>query len=461
MFRLDVASVHNYEYSKVSRTLPEQRIHLAEDRVFYHRSRVYSAHENHLISLAFQREVINHIIPQVRPHLIHCNDWMTGLVPGAAKRYGMKSLFTLHNIHTERMTLEAIEDRGIDAADFWDQLYYTRAPESYKESRQHNAVDLLTSGIFAADHVNTVSPTFLSEIVDGRHGHIPGHIVHELWAKCQAGCATGILNAPDPAFSSVRDNYIEHHYSVDTVMEGKRANKIQLQQELGLEVNPDRPLLFWPSRLDPVQKGCQLVTDMLHKLMSDYADEGLQLAVIASGSHQRHFHTIVELHGLQQRVAVRDFTERQSHLGYAAADFVLMPSSFEPCGLPQMIAPKYGSMTIAHDTGGLHDTVEPLDLSRQQGNGFLFNVFNPEGLRWAIDRAMEFHRQPWEVREETCQRIMREAQTRFNHLATAGEYIKLYEKILGRSIAEPEPEIEPIPKPKPKRKRAKPKPKKT
>ena len=443
MFHLDVASVHDYEYSKVSRALPEQRIHLAEDRVFYHRSRVYSERENHLIALAFQREVINHIIPQVRPHLIHCNDWMTGLIPAVAKRHGMKSLFTVHNIHTERMTLDTIEDRGIDAADFWQHLYYGRPPHDYQESRDNNPVDLLTSGIFAADHVNTVSPTFLSEVVDGRHSHIPGHIVHELWSKCNAGCASGILNAPDSAFNAVRDTYLDHHYSVDTVMDGKRANKAQLQQELGLEVNPDRPLLFWPSRLDPVQKGCQLVTDILHQLMEDYADEGLQLAVIASGSHQGHFHSIVEQHGLHHRVAVRDFTERLSHIGYAAADFVLMPSSFEPCGLPQMIAPKYGSMTIAHDTGGLHDTVEPLNLEHPGGNGFLFNVFNPDGLRWAIDRAMEFYRQPWDVREETLQRIMREAKSRFNHLSTAGEYIRTYENILGRSISEPEPTPEP------------------
>ncbi|MCU0796382.1 MAG: glycogen/starch synthase [Akkermansiaceae bacterium] len=444
MFHLDVASVHDYEYRRFSRALPEQRIHLAEDRVFYHRSRVYSASENHRIALAFQREVINHIIPQVRPDLIHCNDWMTGLIPAVARRFGMKSLFTLHNIHTERTTLAEIEDRGIDAAEFWDNLFYGRPPHNYDESRDSNPVDLLTSGIFASDHVNTVSPTFLSEVVDGRHGHIPGHIVHELWAKCQAGCATGILNAPDPAFNPVRDTYIQDHYSVSTVMSGKRANKIRLQQELGLEPNPDAPLLFWPSRLDPVQKGCQLVSDILYQIVSDYSHLGLQVAVIANGSYQSHFHHIVEMHGIGHRVGIRDFNERQSHLGYAAADFVLMPSSFEPCGLPQMIAPKYGSLTIAHDTGGLHDTVEPMQADLDRGNGFLFNVFNSEGLRWAIDQAMQFHCLPWDVREGQLQRVMRESKARFNHIATAAEYIRTYERMLGRPISEPAvPKIEP------------------
>src|SRR5690606_33991091 len=102
------------------------------------------------------------------------------------------------------------------------------------------------TGIFASDHVNTVSPTFLSEVVDGLHQHIPGHIRHELWSKCQAGCATGILNAPDPSYNPLKDQYIEDHYSVETVMNGKRANKLRLQQELGLELNPDAPMLFWP-----------------------------------------------------------------------------------------------------------------------------------------------------------------------------------------------------------------------
>jgi ADP-glucose type glycogen/starch synthase len=434
MFHLDVASVHDYEFSKVSRALPEQRIHLAEDRVFYHRSRVYSERENHLISLAFQREVINHIIPQVRPHLIHCNDWMTGLVPAVAKRFGIKCLFTVHNIHTERMTLANIEDRGIDAADFWQHLYYTRPPHDYAESRESNEVDLLTTGIFAADHVNTVSPKFLSEVVDGLHGHIPGHIVHELRAKCQAGCASGILNAPDSNFNAVSDPYLDYHYSIDTVMEGKKANKLRLQQELGLAPDPDAPMLFWPSRLDPVQKGCQLLSDILYRIISDYENDGLQVAIVASGTHQRHFRDIVALHGLHHRVGIIDFNERQSHLGYAAADFVLMPSSFEPCGLPQMIAPKYGALTIAHDTGGLHDTVEPLDVETSTGNGFLFNVFNSDGLLWAIGEAMRFHRRSADIREGEIQRIMREARSRFNHIATASEYIHRYEAILGRPI---------------------------
>ena len=430
MFHLDVASVFDNEFQKVSRALPEQRIHLAQDRVFYHRSSVYGA-ENHLIALAFQREVINHTIPQVRPDLIHCNDWMTGLIPGVARRHGIPSLFTVHNIHSEYLTLAQIEDRGIDAADFWQHLYYRRPPWNYEESRSSNPVDLLTSGIFAADHVNTVSPTFLEEIVNGRHSFIPDAIRNELRGKKHSDRATGILNAPDAAFDPSTDTYLTSHYGPDDLAAGKRANKLELQERLGLAGDPDVPLFFWPSRLDPVQKGCQLLTEILHELVTK---NHMQVAVIASGSFQKHFNNIVSSNKLWDRVAVKDFDEKLSHLGYAASDFIFMPSSFEPCGLPQMIAPKYGSLTIAHDTGGLHDTVEPLSVENGTGNGFLFQYFNADGLRWAVGEALRFHRLPEEQRNKHLARVMRESAAKFNHEATAADYIRRYEQMLQTTV---------------------------
>lgn len=433
MFHFDVAHVFELEYDKVSRSLPEQRIHLAEDRVFYHRSSVYGA-ENHLIALAFQREVINHTIPQVRPDLIHCNDWMTGLIPAVARRHGIPCLFTVHNIHSEHLTLAQIEDRGIDAADFWQHLFYRRAPWTYEESRSSNPVDLLATGIFAADHVNTVSPTFLEEIVSGGHAFIPDAIRNELRGKKHSGCATGILNAPDAVFDPASDPCLKHHFGPADHAAGKRANKLEFQQRLGLRPNPDAPLFFWPSRLDPVQKGCQLLTEILYRLVSDHAREGLQVAIVANGSFQKHFQNIVRMHNLYDRVAVHDFDEELSHLGYAASDFIFMPSSFEPCGLPQMIAPKYGSLTIAHDTGGLHDTVEPLNLEANTGNGFLFRYFDAQGLTWAINEALKFHRLPAEPKAAQLSRVMKESAARFNHETTAAAYIRRYEEMLQKTV---------------------------
>lgn len=430
MFHLDVASVFDNEFRKVSRALPEQRIHLAQDRVFYHRSSVYGA-ENHLIALAFQREVINHTIPQVRPDLIHCNDWMTGLVPAVAKRHGIPCLFTLHNIHSEYLTLAQIEDRGIDAADFWQHLYFRRAPWNYEESRSTNPVDLLATGILSSDHVNSVSPTFLEEIVHGYHHFIPDAIRNELRRKYHEGHASGILNAPDPIFDPASDPYIKHHFTETNHLKGKRKNKLELQERLGLVGDPDVPVFFWPSRLDPVQKGCQLLGEIMHDIVSRH---NLQIAIVASGVYKNHFHDIVNRHHFHGRVAVRDFDEGLSHLGYAGSDFIFMPSSFEPCGLPQMIAPKFGSLTIAHDTGGLHDTIEHFDAEADRGNGFLFKHFNGDGLRWAVGEAMRFFNGGEAHRDHHLARIMREANASFNHEATAANYIKQYERMLDKAV---------------------------
>ena len=435
MFHVETARLVAEELRKYKSHLPDERIHLAEDRCFYYRDTVYSQGEGNVkLALAFLREVINNIIPRVQPDLIHCNDWMTGLIPAAARREGIPCLFTVHNIHTHKLTLAQIEDAGIDAAEFWTNLYYGYPPYNYEESRSTNAIDLQASGIFGAHFINTVSPTFLREIVDGWHSFVPDSIRGEIRNKFNAGCAAGILNAPDSADNPAIDDKIPFKYSPETHREAKRRNKVALQHALGLEENPDAPLFFWPSRLDPVQKGPQLLTDITYRFLAKYAAEGAQLAVIANGPFQQPFWDIREFHGLHRRLGVHDFDGRLSQLGFAASDFTLMPSLFEPCGLPQMQAPIYGSLAVVHNTGGLHDTVEPMDWNVGCGNGFVFDNYDSNGLFWAMDRAMEFYRQSAEIREREISRIMAESLKRFNHGACAKEYINLYEKMLDRPL---------------------------
>ena len=132
---------------KIHRRLHEKRIHFAVDRVFLYKDGVYSGYSDKdlKVSLAFQREVINNIIPRVKPDIIHCNDWMTGLIPAMARRYEIPCLFTIHNIHTMTSTLAEIEDRGIDAAAFWQQLYFKHPPFNYEESWNTNRVNFLMS----------------------------------------------------------------------------------------------------------------------------------------------------------------------------------------------------------------------------------------------------------------------------------------------------------------------------
>ena len=424
---------------KALEELQHRRIHFAEDNAFYHRDQVYEPGDNTRMALAFQRELATHIIPAVQPDLIHCNDWMTGLVPALARARGIKSLFTVHNIHTERFTLDEIEDRGIDGSEFWQHLYFEKPPGSHDEARSWNRVDQLTSGIFASDHVNTVSPTFLSEVVDGLHDFIPDPIRNELRAKDHAGCASGILNAPDANYAPATDDALAQNYTTQDHVEGKRANKLAFQERLGLRQDPDAPIFFWPSRLDPIQKGPHLLAEILHQIVADYSADNLQVAIVANGAYQHHFHDIINIHGFRDRVAVADFSEPLSRLGYAGADFMLMPSSFEPCGLPQMVSPKYGTLPVVHDTGGIHDTIFPLDTTLNTGNGFPFQVFDAGGLRWAIDQAMAFHRLPPETRAIHIKRVMLSAEARFRHDATAASYVELYKSILGVDLKTGEP----------------------
>jgi starch synthase len=436
MFHVDVANLISDELRVYLSKLPEDRIHLAEDRIFYYRDAVYGDQEweNNKIALAFQREVINNIIPSVKPNLIHCNDWMTGLIPAMARRLSIPCLFTLHNIHSCWLTLAQIEDAGIDTAEFWRYLFLRYLPDTYESTRDGNPADLLGSAIFAAHFINTVSPTFLREIVDGRHDFVPDHVRAELAHKLASGCATGILNSPDPAFDPATDPHLELRFTPETHAAGKLANKRAFQEKLGLARDDRAPLLFWPSRLDPVQKGCQLLAHLLFETVAKYDALGLQLAFVANGAFQRPFHEIVRFHDLARRVAVCDFDEGLSHLGYAAADFVLMPSLFEPCGLPQMIGALYGALPIAHDTGGLHDTVATMDAARDTGNGFLFEHYDVGGLRWAIGQAMAFYALSPATRELQLARVMRESAARFTHAVNARQYFEIYEKMLNRPI---------------------------
>ncbi len=425
---------HNRELEKIRKSLDAERIHLAADRAFYYLDNIYSGYSDQdlKVSLAFQREVINNIIPRVQPDIIHCNDWMTGLIPAMARFLEIPCLFTIHNIHTMTSTMAEIEDRGIDAASFWQWLYFGEPPANYEQSRDWNRVDFLTSGVFAAHYVNTVSPTFLTEIVQSRHPFVETCLKNELSHKYDAGCATGILNAPEPEFNPAVDDRIRYNYGPKNHRVMKNKNKQYIQKILDLEPDENAVLFFWPSRLDPVQKGCQLLAQIMYEIVSQYWDKGFQIVSVASGEYLKHFHEIVRFHGLGRRIAVCGFNEGLSHQAFAAADYLFMPSSFEPCGLPQMVGGIYGTLPIAHDTGGLHDTIRQMDYQNNTGNGFLFNSHDAGGLKWAIDQAMAFHGLDPDIKEAQIHRIMIDSVLEFNHSRCATSYIDLYGKMLKR-----------------------------
>ena len=223
-------------------------------------------------------------------------------------------------------------------------------------------------------------------------------------------------------------------YSATNHVSGKKTNKRIFQKKLGLIQDTQAPIFFWPSRLDPVQKGCQLLADILYNVIDRYWKQNLEIVFVADGEFQRHFKDVVRLHNLSDRVAICGFNDRLARQAYGASDFVLMPSSFEPCGLPQMIGSIYGALPVAHDTGGIHDTVTHLDVSKNTGNGFLFKTFDSGGLSWAIDQAMQFYMMSPGIKKRQIRRIMTESVATFNHRVTAQQYIDIYEKMLRRPL---------------------------
>ena len=146
------------------------------------------------------------------------------------------------------------------------------------------------------------------------------------------------------------------------------------------------------------------------------------------------FWDILNFHRFYDRVAICNFDEHIEHLAYGASDFILMPSRFEPCGLPQMIAAIYGSLPVAYDTGGIHDTIQHLNIDQNAGNGFLFEHHDSNGLWWAIGEAMKFYQMPPEIKNAQIERIMVQGAETFTHDVTAQHYISLYEKMLDRPL---------------------------
>lgn len=242
------------------------------------------------------------------------------------------------------------------------------------------------------------------------------------------------MNSPDEADNPETDKALEVRYTPEDHRKNKRINKAAFQARTGLLADPDAPLFFWPNRLDPVQKGCQLLAEIMYDVIHRYYDKNLQIAIVANGAHQKIFRDIVEFHNFYDRVTVCNFDEDLSHLGFAASDFVLVPSRFEPCGLPQMTAQYYGSLPIVRDTGGLHDTVEHFNFKEMTGNGFVFKDYDAGGLKWGIDEAMRFYSMDPELREKVVTNVMFSARRRFNHDVTAQHYIDIYESMLARPL---------------------------
>ncbi len=427
-----VADITNQQIDRLAIILSGKGIHLVNDSAFSYISNPYQDHKVHTgmrRALAFQRYIINDLLDMIKPDVVHCNDWMTGLVPAAAKAKGIKSLFTLHNIFTQYQTLMDIELSGMKPLEFAQYLYFKNFPgnikETWKEQFKINEIDFTASAILACDYFNTVSETFLTELKDNYFNDIvPTSIYHMIKEKYNQGRAFGITNAPnDTVNSKVLPNII--NFNKHTIMEVKAQNKENFQRKMNLPIEPDTPIFFWPSRLY-FQKAPDLLLDNVVEFIRKYK---LQIAVVANGDQSLE-DRCKRLSRKHKAFAYKPFDEALSNLGKAGSDFILMPSRYEPCGLPQMEGPRFGTLPIVRSTGGLKDTVQHLDLERSKGNGFSFEICDSKGLEYGIREAMNFYEQPKEIRKATLQRIMSQAKRKYNLQNTAKKYIDLYTKLI-------------------------------
>lgn len=425
----DLARITYREIDAMGRVLGRQGVHLVTDSAFSSLTDVYGEQEaNPRIrrAEAFQRYIINDLMLRLEPDVVHCNDWMTGLVPAAARSLGIKSLFTLHNVFTELAPPCDIDRSGIDARRLTEYLYFRDFPENTADNWKTNGVDFTATGIHAADIVNTVSPTFLEEMVSGQFDDIvPPGVARAMREKHAAGRTMGILNAPGDS-DDPRINPHIHPYDIADVIEGKAANKERFQKEMGLRPDAEAPLFLWPSRLY-AQKGPELLAAIAANVVQKH---GAQIALVASGDRavEAVFRKLATTS--DGRIAHRPFREDLGMRGLAGSDFVLMPSLYEPCGLPQMVGPRFGTLAVARATGGLKDTVTPLSAKGSVGNGFVFGPHTSQALAASIAEAVAFHQEPLEQRRATLQRVMRDSLERFTLANTARAYIEVYEKLI-------------------------------
>ena len=249
--RIFAISARN-EQTNAGIKLPIDRIHLAEDRAFFYSKPINSNYdwENLKISLVFQREVIHQIIPRVQPDFIHCYDWMTGLIPAVAKNSEIPCLFTVQKLDTGRSTMSYVEDIGIDAAGFWQNLFYDRYPGSYEETRDTNPLDLLLSGILAASQVNTTDPELLPGIAEGR-GNLkyssPGQVLAQKW---RAGCACEIPGHPHLCLNPTKNIKLSKRQPVSSSENWTTAKRYIDLYETMLQ----RPLVALESNVHPIKK---------------------------------------------------------------------------------------------------------------------------------------------------------------------------------------------------------------
>jgi starch synthase len=354
-----------------------------------------------------------------KPDLIHCHEWQTGLVPAYIKGpyrhsaffMGIPCVFTIHNLgYQGRFPAEKLTVTGLDRQEF----FRLEGLEYWGE------INLLKAGIVYSQAITTVSPTYASEIQNPEYGlGMAGVLSH------RSAFLHGILNGVDyRVWDPAKDTHIRAQYSPKS-MAGKHHCKESLIKEMDLDPSlKKRPLLGMVSRLD-TQKGIDLVLQALNDILA--LDVGLVVLGFGSDRIQQDIREAADRH--HGRVGIEmSFNESLAHRIVAGVDILLIPSLYEPCGLTQMYALKYGTVPIGRATGGLNDTIVQFDPKTGEGNGFKFGPFEPAALFASVRQALIHFEKP-----NAWARLMANGMNAdFSWDRAAGEYLALYQSLVKR-----------------------------
>lgn len=396
-------------------------------------------------------ESLQHLPEGFECDILHCNDWQTALAPVFLREFyqglplydRVKTVFSIHNVAFQGQFSDTVME---------DILGVAHIPAAASQLRcDACSINYMLGALRYADAITTVSPTYAGEIQTPEFGEGLDGVLRERSYALQ-----GILNGIDVAgFDPATDKRIAANYTVED-RSGKAVCKAKLQEELGLEVRDDRPLMVMVTRLTR-QKGMDLVMYALDRILAG----GVQVAVLGTGDRDYEEGLRYFQDKYPGTMAARiEFDPALSQRMYAAADMFLMPSKFEPCGLSQIIAMRYGTLPIVRETGGLKDTVIPYNEFTGEGTGFSFSNFNGDEMGDAVFRAARLF---WDNRDVWNQLVTQAMSQDFSWTRSADKYLDLYffmhpeierpaavadEPVIMAEKAEPEPEVMAKPEPK-------------
>lgn len=359
-------------------------------------------------------ESLQHLPAGFECDILHCNDWQTALAPVFLREFyqglplyeRVKTVFSIHNVAFQGQFSDTVME---------DILGVAHIPAAASQLRcDACSINYMLGALRYADAITTVSPTYANEIQTPEFGEGLDGVLRERSYALQ-----GILNGIDVAgFDPATDKRIAANYTVED-RSGKAVCKAKLQEELGLEVRDDRPLMVMVTRLTR-QKGLDLVMYALDRILAG----GVQVAVLGTGDRDYEDGLRYFQDKYPGTMAARiEFDPALSQRMYAAADMFLMPSKFEPCGLSQIIAMRYGTLPIVRETGGLKDTVQPYNEFTGEGTGFSFSNFNGDEMGDAVFRAARLF---WDNRDAWNQLVTQAMSQDFSWTRSADKYLDLY-----------------------------------